>query len=136
MFFGSICLKYFFQSFCPGAIFIPDVKLQEEVSYLLIQSVFLCLFIGELKPLMLRVINEQYLLWGFLSPFGLLLLIVFSWVWLTFSDGSFPSSAFYRAVFVDRYCLNLVLLWNTFFLHQLWLKVLLGVVIWAAIVLS
>lgn len=53
-------------------------------------------------------------------PFDLLvwdfLFFVFSWVWLTSLNWSFPFSTFYRDGFVAKYCLNLFcfLSWNDF----------------------
>lgn len=67
----------------------------------LIQSVNLCLFIGDLRPLIFRITNEQCLLisiillfwYVFLSSFDLLLwsylFFVSSWVWLNYLDWSF-----------------------------------------------
>lgn len=42
---------------------------------------------------------------------------------------NFPSSTFYRAGLVDRNCLNI--LGRFFFLHLVWLLVLLDIVVWA-----
>lgn len=39
---------------------------------------------------------------------------LFSWMWLTSSDWSFPFSSFYRSGLGYRWCFNLVLLWNIF----------------------
>ena len=41
--------------------------------------------------------------------------LCFLWVQPTSLSWSFPSGTFYRAVFVSRYCLNLVLSWNILF---------------------
>lgn len=86
------------------------------------------LFAEELRPKMLRTMNEQclfipvvLLLWCGLFPLfwfpGLELLFspcVFFGV-STSSDSTFPSSAFFRDGFIDGYCFKLVLLWNVFF---------------------
>lgn len=42
-----------------------------------------------------------------------------------------PSSTFFRAGFVGRYDINLVRSWILYFLHLCWLKVLLGIIVWA-----
>lgn len=56
---------------------------------------------------------------GVCSTFDLLvwnyLILVFSWVGLSSLGWSFPSSTFCRVAFVNRYCLNLILLWNVLF---------------------
>ena len=88
----------------------------------------LCLFIGELRPLILSAINDQWLLipvlfqWEWLCvslPWVLLmwgyLLLEFLWVKLASLGWGFPSSTFCKAGFVDIYCLSLVLSWNILF---------------------
>jgi hypothetical protein len=76
-----------------------------------------CLFIGELKPLGIESYKWAVILvpsfcfgCGFLSPFfwfaGLTLFIPgFHWVRFSSLRWSFPSSNFWRAGFVDRWCL-------------------------------
>ena len=44
-----------------------------------------------------------------------LLFPMFSWVWLSALDWSFPSSIVYEFIFVDRNSLNLVVSWNILF---------------------
>ena len=93
-----------------------------------IHSLSLCLFIGELSPLKLSDINDQWLLipntfwWQQLCAslfwvfhMGSCLFPVFLWVQIASLGWGFPSSTFCRAGFVDTYCLNLVLSWNILF---------------------
>ena len=100
---------------------------QKDVFCFHIHSVSLCHFIGELNPLILRDINDQWLLIPVIFLFLLLLVIVclcfsslgfasvgisiayccFLWVWLTSLGWKFPSSILCRAGFMDN--LNQVL---------------------------
>ena len=78
-------------------------------------------FIGELSPLILGDINDQWLLIPFLV---VVLCVSLYWVFLAgviftfFRDAAsflglgFPSLTFCRAGFVDMHCLNLFLSWN------------------------
>lgn len=101
-----LLLKLVFLSFYPEMISILDGEVyfwiqQKDVLFCFqIHSVIL---MGELSPLMLRVINEQWLLgfvilqwcrfFSFFCFSGLLrLFLVFSYVWLTSAHYSFPSS--------------------------------------------
>lgn len=59
------------------------------------------------------------------------LFLVSPWVQLICSGWDFLSSAFCRAGLVDRHCFHLVL--SFFSLHQLWVIVFLGIVVWAGI---
>ena len=49
---------------------------------------------------------------------------------VNFCRWSFPSSIFWRAEVLNKYCLNMVLSRNIFFLYPLWLIVLLVMVVW------
>ena len=103
--------------------------IQQKVgSCFCIHSLSLCLFIGELSPLILRDINDPCLLIPVIS----LVVMIVCFPFLGFADGSlsisyifvcvvsilglcFPSSTFCRAGFLDTYCLKLVLSWNILF---------------------
>lgn len=61
------------------------------------------------------VVVYVYLCFSVFSSFNLFFGGLFSWLWLTYLCWSFPSSAFYRAGFEDKYCLNLVLSWSFLF---------------------
>lgn len=118
---------------------------QKDASCFHIQSVSLCFFIRELRPMILRDIKEQHLLIlviiivvvpssSWCNDLGLFILCIFlfapyffHFLRLTFF------SAFHGAEFVDRFWLNLVLSWYVFFLHLLWFKILLGRVVWASV---
>lgn len=62
---GSFCLEYLFPSFYPHAISILGGEVcfldaaETDGSWSLIQSVKLCLLIGKLRLLILRIINEK-----------------------------------------------------------------------------
>ena len=87
----------------------------------------MCLFIGELSPILFGDIKNQgliipvifggsacvSLLWGLMIR-GYLLL-VFLWVQLDFLSWSFSSMSFFMLEFVDNYCLNLGLSYNIMF---------------------
>lgn len=89
-------------------------------------------FIDELRPLVLRLINEECLLihiillfcYGcvpfplLLTLLGLFILFFFLGVVNLLFDGSFLSSAFYRARLVDGNCLTFFLIMKFFFLSQ------------------
>lgn len=87
---------------------------QKYGSCFLVHAVSLCYFIGELRSLVLRVINSCY----FVVMVFLLhliccfrLFIPYCWLWLTSSDWSLPSPDNFRNGFVD---LNLYSTWNVF----------------------
>jgi hypothetical protein len=61
LFLGTICLENRFPSFYSEvvSVFVTEVCFQNAGSCLRIHSFSLCLFIGELSPLMLRDIKEK-----------------------------------------------------------------------------
>jgi hypothetical protein len=64
LFLGTICLENCFPAFHSEVVSVLSLrwvscKQQNIVSYLCSQSVSLCLFIGELSPLILRDIKEK-----------------------------------------------------------------------------
>ena len=106
---------------------------QNAGSCLYVQSVSLCLFIGEWSPLMLRDIKKKWLLlpvifvvrgrimFVWLSPFGFVERLPY---WFFYSAVSCIVLVFFthyplQTWIFERYCVNLVLSWNILFLH-LW----------------
>jgi hypothetical protein len=102
--------------------------MQQNVwSCLCSQFVCLCLFIGELNPLIFRDIKKKLLLLPviFVTRVGVLFLQLsscyflkvyfpaFSRVYFPFLCWSFSFIILPRAGFVERCCVNLVVLWNT-----------------------
>lgn len=129
----------FFPSFYPELMSIFGVKVyfldiaKGMVLFCLFvcfPSLFICVFLLELRSLMLSVINEQCLLiscyfvvvWVLGSPCPTFLIcwseiicsLCFFCVVNLFGLKGFFHSAFCRAEFVDRCCLHLVLFWNVF----------------------
>ena len=121
---------------------------QNAGSCLHIQSVSLCLFIGEFSPLILIDFKERWLwvpdmfvfvggcmcLW--FSAFGFVwrwLINILSLVHVPTLCWNFPSRILYRAGLVDRYVRIWLYSGIFWFLHLCWLRVLLGIVTWADI---
>lgn len=92
--------KNLFSTFYPLIISIFDVEVYflhviQEIGFCFYtNSVYLCLFIGELNQLILAF---------FFGSCWFEIILSLSW--------NFPFNSFCRAEFVDRYCLNLILLW-------------------------
>ena len=98
-------------------------RIFDSCYFVLVVVLFVCLFVC--------LFVFAPLFW--FAELGLFVLCVFLDVVNIFLSWSFSSRAFCRTGFVDRYYLNLVYLRISFFLHLWWLKVFLGIVVWAGI---
>lgn len=103
---------------CPWDVFLECSRMMDLI--FCIHFVSLCLFTGDLRPLVLSDISDQWLLDPLAVPVLVLMLwgylyTVFSRLWLTSLWWSFPSTIFCGTGLVIRYCLNSVLSWNSLF---------------------
>ena len=134
LFLRSVCLENLFPTLYSEqmSIFVVECvscKQQNVGSCFRIQSLSLCLFIGELSPLILSDINDQWQLTLVIFCGGSLCVFPFfelCWwrvvrclcyygcCWLP-CFVIFPSSFFCKTRFVATYCLNLFLSWNILF---------------------
>lgn len=129
--FMSICLECVFYNPYPETMFLLDVLRCSSRMYPVFKSILLVIvnFFGLSRPywFLLFCCCFSLCLLPFLAFLGLFIPCI-----LEYSLGwSLPSSTFFRAGLVDRYNLNLVVSWMLFFLHLCWLKVLLGIIVWA-----
>jgi hypothetical protein len=126
-FLGPFAWKLFFAALYSEVVSVFDRYIsclqQNAGSCLCIQSVSLCLFIGQLIPLMLRAIKEKWLLLPVIFVRGgIMFMWLFLWgvcwkkiTFLFFLGCSFPSNILYRAGFVEQYRVNFILSWNILF---------------------
>ena len=116
----KICFPYFYSYVV--SVFVTEAHFLRQYiagSCLCIHSVSLCLFIGELAPLMLRDTKEKWLLLHsiFVVRDGFVCIFCVCWKkinFLLFLWCSFLPSVgiFHLLSFVERYCINMFLLCN------------------------